>query len=48
MATGRHFLDYPQATGGALILVIETAATLAIAVILAGLFIGGRPGRNHG
>jgi multisubunit Na+/H+ antiporter MnhB subunit len=40
---GQRFLEYPVALSGALILVIETAATISIAVILAGLFIGGRP-----
>lgn len=43
MATGRNFLEYPVELAGALILFVETAATLSIAVILAGLFIGGRP-----
>ncbi|MFU8895186.1 MAG: hydrogen gas-evolving membrane-bound hydrogenase subunit E [Gammaproteobacteria bacterium] len=43
MAPGRRFLQYPVDYAGALILLVETAATLSIAVILAGLFIGGRP-----
>jgi multisubunit Na+/H+ antiporter MnhB subunit len=43
MVTGRRLLEYPEAVAGPLILFIETAATLSIAVILAGLFIGGRP-----
>jgi multisubunit Na+/H+ antiporter MnhB subunit len=43
MGTGRRFVEYPPDLAGALILFIETAATLSIAVVLAGLFIGGRP-----
>ena len=43
MSSGRRFLEYPVELAGALILFVETAATLSIAVILAGLFIGGRP-----
>ena len=43
MGQGRRFLEYPVDLAGGLILFIETAATLSIAVILAGLFIGGRP-----
>lgn len=43
MGTGRSFLEYPESLAGALILFIELAATLSIAVVLAGLFIGGRP-----
>jgi multisubunit Na+/H+ antiporter MnhB subunit len=39
LAFGRRFLEYPVE----LILLIEAAATLSIAVILAGMFIGGRP-----
>lgn len=48
MATGGHFLEYPPALAKGLILAIETAATLSIAMILAGLFIGGRPGDADG
>ncbi|NGX15127.1 MnhB domain-containing protein [Wenzhouxiangella sp. XN24] len=44
MGDGRQFLEYPPGSAKTLILVIEAAATLSIAVILAGLFIGGRPG----
>lgn len=44
MAGGAAFLDYPSELAGALVLVIETAAMLSIAAILAGLFIGGPPG----
>jgi multisubunit Na+/H+ antiporter MnhB subunit len=40
---GRPFLGYPPAWAGALILVIETAATLAIAATLVLAFVGGRP-----
>lgn len=43
MGGGRRFLEYPPDLAGVLILFIEAAATLSIAVILAGLFIGGRP-----
>lgn len=39
----RRFLEYPPGLAGVLILFVESAATLSIAVILAGLFIGGRP-----
>lgn len=39
----RAFLQYPSAAAGALILLIEAAATLAIGVTLAALFHGGRP-----
>lgn len=44
MAGGASFLDYPPPLSGTLILLIETAATISIAAILAGLFIGGPPG----
>lgn len=40
---GRPFLGYPPALAGSLILLIETAAMLAIAATLALAFIGGRP-----
>lgn len=43
MSPARAFLQYPVDLAGALILLIETAATLSIAVVLASLFIGGRP-----
>ena len=43
MGDGRQFLEYPPGSAKTLILVIEAAATVSIAVILAGLFIGGRP-----
>jgi multisubunit Na+/H+ antiporter MnhB subunit len=43
MGGGRHFLEYPAGFAGGLILLIETAATLSIAVVLTGMFIGGRP-----
>lgn len=43
MATGRRFLEYPVDLAGALMLFVETAATISIAGILAGLFVGGRP-----
>ncbi len=43
MGAGRGFLHYPPAWSGGLILLIETAATLAIAAALALAFRGGRP-----
>ncbi|MGD9387296.1 MAG: MnhB domain-containing protein [Gammaproteobacteria bacterium] len=43
MPDGRQLLEYPRDLAGVLMLLIETAATVSIAVILAGLFIGGRP-----
>lgn len=42
-ATGLVFLEYPQGWSSALILLIESAATLGIAVTLALAYIGGRP-----
>lgn len=48
MLPGGRFLEYPAELGGTLILLIEAAATIAIALILAGLFIGGRPGGADG
>ena len=43
MAGGAMFLEYPRGWAGALILVIETAAMLSIAVTLALAYLGGRP-----
>ena len=43
LLTGRPFLGYPPALAGLLILVIETAAMLAIAATLVLAFAGGRP-----
>jgi hypothetical protein len=43
LLAGRPFLGYPPALAGVLILVIETAAMLAIAVTLVLAFAGGRP-----
>jgi hypothetical protein len=43
MPGGVQLLQYPRDLAGTLMLLIETAATISIAVILAGLFIGGRP-----
>lgn len=43
MAAGFAFLQYPPGWSGALILIIESAATLAIAATLALAYIGGRP-----
>jgi multisubunit Na+/H+ antiporter MnhB subunit len=42
LVLGRPFLGYPPAWAGALILLIESAATLAIAATLVLAFIGGR------
>lgn len=44
LPTGRLFLQYPLSLAGALILLIEAAATLSIGVTLAALFMGGRSG----
>ena len=43
MLTGRPFLGYPPTQAGLLILLIETAAMLAIAATLVLAFTGGRP-----
>jgi hypothetical protein len=43
LLAGRPFLGYPPALAGVLILVIETAAMLAIAATLVLAFTGGRP-----
>ena len=43
MPGGLQLLEYPRDLAGTLMLLIETAATVSIALILAGLFIGGRP-----
>jgi multisubunit Na+/H+ antiporter MnhB subunit len=43
LLAGRPFLGYPPALAGVLILVIETAAMLAIAATLILAFAGGRP-----
>ena len=43
LVAGRPFLGFPPAWAGTLILVIESAVTLAIGAILALAFIGGRP-----
>lgn len=43
MGDGRAFMEYPAGLAGGLMLLVETAATLSIALILAGLFVGGRP-----
>ena len=40
---GRRLLEYPPPFAGALILLIEAAATLSIGITLAALFLGGRP-----
>lgn len=42
-ASGRAFLQYPEGWAGVLILLIESAATLAIAAALALAYAGGRP-----
>jgi multisubunit Na+/H+ antiporter MnhB subunit len=43
LLAGRSFLDYPPALAGTLILLIESAAMLAIAATLVLAFLGGRP-----
>jgi multisubunit Na+/H+ antiporter MnhB subunit len=43
MGAGRGFLHYPSGWSGGLILLIESAATIAIAAALALAFRGGRP-----
>jgi multisubunit Na+/H+ antiporter MnhB subunit len=43
LVAGQPFLGFPPAWAGTLILVIESAATLAIGAILALAFVGGRP-----
>jgi multisubunit Na+/H+ antiporter MnhB subunit len=43
LIAGQPFLGFPPAWAGTLILVIESAATLAIGAILALAFVGGRP-----
>jgi multisubunit Na+/H+ antiporter MnhB subunit len=43
LVVGRPFLGYPPAWAGALILLIESAAMLAIAATLLLAFVGGRP-----
>ena len=43
LVAGQPFLGFPPAWAGTLILVIESAATLAIGATLALAFIGGRP-----
>ncbi len=40
---GGRLLEYPLSFAGALILLIEAAATVSIGVTLAALFLGGRP-----
>ena len=45
---GHAFLQYPQGWAGPLILVIESAAMLAIAIALGLAYLGGHPdGWNH-
>ncbi len=48
MSGGRPFLAYPAGWAGPLILLIETAATLAIAAALVLTLVGGRPLGWHG
>jgi multisubunit Na+/H+ antiporter MnhB subunit len=47
MGTGRALLEYPRPAAGVLILLIESALTLSIALILA-LLVGGGPGLQRG
>jgi multisubunit Na+/H+ antiporter MnhB subunit len=43
MGQRRRLLEYPEGSAGALILLIECAAVVSIALTLAALFLGGRP-----
>ena len=43
MIPGGRLLEYPPAYAGTLILLIESAALISIALTLAALFVGGRP-----
>ncbi len=43
IVVGGRLLEYPLPFAGALILIIEAAATLSIAITLTALFLGGRP-----
>ncbi|MDX2502893.1 MAG: MnhB domain-containing protein [Gammaproteobacteria bacterium] len=43
VVVGSQLLEYPPPLAGALILIIEAAATLSIGFTLAALFLGGRP-----
>lgn len=43
MLVGGRLLEYPPSLAGALILLIEAAATLSIGITLSALFLGGRP-----
>ena len=43
MIPGGRLLEYPPAHAGTLILLIESAALISIALTLAALFVGGRP-----
>ena len=47
ISVGRQLLEYPPLLAGALILLIEAAATLSIGITLAALFLGGRPEEGH-
>ena len=47
MVNSGKLLQYPVAWAGTLILFIEAAATISIAVILTILFIGGKPAGEH-
>jgi multisubunit Na+/H+ antiporter MnhB subunit len=48
MMAGGNLLQYPLAWAGALILIVEAAATISIAVILTILFIGEQPTGGEG
>jgi multisubunit Na+/H+ antiporter MnhB subunit len=47
MPGGRQFLEYPTGWAKPLILIIEAAAMISIGLILASLFLGGRPGTGE-
>ncbi len=48
LMAGHGFMGYPPPRAGALILVIETAATISIALTLVALFLGGAPVKSEG
>ncbi|OOG24729.1 sodium:proton antiporter [Thioalkalivibrio denitrificans] len=48
LVVGHGFMGYPPPWAGALILIIETAATISIALTLVALFLGGAPAEREG
>jgi multisubunit Na+/H+ antiporter MnhB subunit len=47
MPGGRQFLEYPPGWAKTMILIIEAAAMISIGLILASMFLGGRPGTGE-